>query len=229
MKLNRDEMDASDPNVCDRLVEHLGRLCRPGDWVVNCIEVLCDGNMIQVNAIFPHILADVCTELGLRLIHISTNCVFSKPAFRSGPCTATDLYGVSKFCGEPAAALTVRCALVGPGLRNKPWYRNSLWNGVTCLALSKQIMSWIERDLHFHGKVHMMTDMWFNEYELACVIRDVYRLDIEIPCVDGPFLSDHRLMYGVGDVVVFSSIYEQLYEQKRFVDEKMTLVCESCI
>lgn len=66
---------------------------------------------IEANALFPHRLAELCGELGARLIHISTDCVFSgrSRAGRWGNYRETDepdpidLYGRTKLLGEPLA------------------------------------------------------------------------------------------------------------------------------
>jgi len=87
---------------------------------------------IETNALFPHRLAELCGELGCRLIHISTDCVFSGRN-RAGRCGSyretdepdpADLYGRSKLLGEPLPAhaaqrgaaphvLVLRTSLVG--------------------------------------------------------------------------------------------------------------------
>ena len=100
-----DGVDVSDQDV---LVSVLNRV-RP-DVVINAVGVvkqLADANnpliALPVNAIFPHRLAGLCGLVRARLIHISTDCVFSG---RKGNYTesdasdAEDLYGKSKYLGE---------------------------------------------------------------------------------------------------------------------------------
>lgn len=58
---------------------------------------------VQINALFPHQLADLSIERGIRLIHVSTDCVFS--GFRGNYTEIdnpdpVDLYGRSKLLGE---------------------------------------------------------------------------------------------------------------------------------
>ncbi len=78
--------------------------------VVNCIGIVKqrpEGHQplpsLLVNAVFPHRLAEACRQIGVRLIHLSTDCVFSG---RKGHyveddiADATDLYGRTKFLGE---------------------------------------------------------------------------------------------------------------------------------
>src|SRR5215218_83942 len=91
------------------------------DAVVNCIGIVKQvvedlGVAIAVNAVFPHQLAAACRQRGARLIHVSTDCVFSG---ESGAYTETDipdpvdLYSRSKLLGEPATpgVLSIRTSM----------------------------------------------------------------------------------------------------------------------
>ena len=93
--------------------------------VLNCVGIIKQLKeakearaSIYTNALFPHLLAELCGDLGARLIHVSTDCVFSG---RRGHYTeqdqsdAEDLYGRTKFLGEVdyAHALTVRTSIIG--------------------------------------------------------------------------------------------------------------------
>ena len=95
---------------------------------VNCIglvkqrpEATEAAEAIRINALFPHQLATACAAQGVRLIHISTDCVFSG---RQGgypeadPPDPVDLYGRSKLLGEPQGpgVLTLRTSMIGPEL-----------------------------------------------------------------------------------------------------------------
>ena len=73
---------------------------------------------IQVNALFPHQLADLCVPRGIRLIHVSTDCVFSGSRgmyTESDVPDPVDLYGRSKLLGEleRAGCLTLRTSVIG--------------------------------------------------------------------------------------------------------------------
>lgn len=96
------------------------------DIVINCIGVIKQsGNMmnrvetIEINTLFPHRLAEACREVGSRLIHFSSDCVFTgrKGATyeMSDTPDATDLYGRSKLLGEVdyGNALTLRTSIIG--------------------------------------------------------------------------------------------------------------------
>jgi len=93
--------------------------------VVNCIGVVKQDAAakdplisIEVNSLFPHRLARACAEIGSRLIHLSTDCVFSGQRGNysvSDPADATDLYGRTKLLGEVNAGhcLTLRTSMIG--------------------------------------------------------------------------------------------------------------------
>ncbi len=77
---------------------------------------------IATNALLPHRIAAQCTRLGARLIHFSTDCVFSGrngPYAEDMPADPDDMYGRSKLLGEPSGprCLTIRTSIVGRELR----------------------------------------------------------------------------------------------------------------
>lgn len=94
--------------------------------VINCIGVVKQAassrdplQALPVNALFPHQLSRLCDLGGIRLVHISTDCVFSGRAgnYRESDVTdAEDLYGRSKLLGEVDAphAITLRTSIIGP-------------------------------------------------------------------------------------------------------------------
>src|SRR5579862_5582176 len=95
------------------------------DVIVNCIGVVKQRAAakvaipsIRINALLPHELAELCAEWHGRLIHFSTDCVFSgrRGNYREDdPPDADDLYGRSKFLGEVAApnTITLRTSIIG--------------------------------------------------------------------------------------------------------------------
>ncbi len=98
------------------------------DVVINCIGVVKQLSQaedpltaIPINSLLPHRLAQLCQVAGARLIHISTDCVFSgaKGMYREDDfADAHDLYGRSKYLGEVdyPNAVTLRTSIIGPEL-----------------------------------------------------------------------------------------------------------------
>ncbi len=155
---------------------------------------------LTINSLFPHRLANLCTAAGAKLIHISTDCVFSG---RKGMYTeeddisdAEDLYGRSKYLGEVSQAphLTLRTSIIGRELQTQlglvEWflsnqgrkvkgYTNAIYSGFTTLALAEIIAQVIERYPDLTGLYHVSSAP-INKYDLLCLIRDVFGLSIDI-------------------------------------------------
>jgi dTDP-4-dehydrorhamnose reductase len=95
------------------------------DVVFNCIGIvkqLAEAHdailSLEVNALFPHRLATLCDVADARLVHLSTDCVFSGDRgsyLESDNPDPVDLYGRTKLLGETVEgeALTIRTSIVG--------------------------------------------------------------------------------------------------------------------
>lgn len=129
---------------------------------------------IEVNALFPHRLAAMAEGAGARIVHISTDCVFS--GARGGYTEAdvpdpVDLYGRTKLLGEvgDAPCLTLRTSLIGLELSSRwglvewalgssgtiPGYRNVAYTGLTALELSRLIDLLLRRHPGLCGTWHV--------------------------------------------------------------------------
>lgn len=162
VKLNDDSVlcDATNQEETSNIIQKIAP-----DIIVNCIGVLIIGSnkniqrAIYLNAYFPHWLKDLCDTFHIKLIHISTDCVFDGNTGRydeeSQP-NALDLYGKTKSLGEfnSKEHLCIRTSIIGPELKTMGegllhWlfqqkgeiygYKNVLWSGVTTLELAKVI------------------------------------------------------------------------------------------
>lgn len=182
--------------------------------VVNCIGVIKQLPAAQdplisltVNALFPHRLAHLCQAAGIRLIHFSTDCVFSG---RKGMYTeedvseAEDLYGRTKFLGEVSepGCLTLRTSIIGRELRSAnglvEWflsrrggrvhgYRQVIFSGLTSLALAQITAALLEQQPDLSGVYHISVEP-INKHELLCRLRDALPVPIEIePCAEPQF------------------------------------------
>ena len=165
------------------------------DVVVNCVGVIkqrdtTPTDSIEVNALLPHRLA----ARGVRVIHFSTDCVFTghKGGYRlSDEPDAADLYGRTKILGEIGAPhLTLRTSIIGRELAHHQslleWflaqttvsgYRRVMWSGVTTNWLASVVAGLIDSDL---------TGVWqvagppISKHDLLVMIRDEGGLDIDI-------------------------------------------------
>ncbi len=111
----------------DRVVDAFAR-CSP-HAVINCIGIVKQLELsrdpltsISLNSLFPHRLAGLCRACGARMVHVSTDCVFSgsKGNYAEDDIPdAEDLYGRTKLLGEATGpgCLTLRTSIIGQGLR----------------------------------------------------------------------------------------------------------------
>ena len=188
-------------NVTDKqAVEDWIRTEKP-DVIVNCIGALIKdsqrdpANSIYLNSFFPYQLSKILRETGGRLIHLSTDCVFSgkKGGYsESDFCDAYDMYGKSKSLGEVNNGydITLRTSLVGPELKKNGegllhWflhqkgliegYSNVYWSGVTTLELAKAIEEVINQKIS--GLVHFTSGVRISKYQLLQIIKNIWQLD----------------------------------------------------
>ncbi|UWN56538.1 dTDP-4-dehydrorhamnose reductase family protein [Alistipes ihumii] len=197
-------VDVSDRNA----VEEAVRQVKP-DILINCVGVLVRGskehpdNAVLLNAYFPHLLEKLADRYDARLIHISTDCVFSgkkgnysETDFRD----ADDVYGRSKALGEIVNGrdLTIRTSIIGPELKADGeglfhWlmsqhgtvsgFKTAIWGGVTTLELAKAISVAIKEGTT--GLVHLSNGTGISKYDLLCLFKDIWgRKDVEIVSVD---------------------------------------------
>jgi dTDP-4-dehydrorhamnose reductase len=176
------------------------------DVVVNCIGIIKqvkEANdpitSLKINSLFPHQLADLCGKLNTRLIHFSTDCVFSgkKGSYLEDDfADADDLYGRTKFLGElnREGCLTIRTSLFGRDFIKKTalleWFlsnRGGTINGYVNAIFSgfpTQILSGIVRDLikdypGLSGLYHISSAP-ISKYDLLMKINDALDIDVNI-------------------------------------------------
>ncbi|MHB8336522.1 MAG: dTDP-4-dehydrorhamnose reductase family protein [Ignavibacteriaceae bacterium] len=169
------------------------------DVIINCIGILIKGsqedpaNAIYLNAFLPHQLSKILRNVGGRLIHISTDCVFSgnKGDYSENDYRdADDTYGRSKALGEIIndKDLTIRTSIIGPELKQNGeglfhWFMNqngeingytkAYWSGVTTLCLAQGIENAIEQNIK--GLYHLTNDERINKYELLSLIKEIWQ------------------------------------------------------
>ena len=153
---------------------------------------------ITVNALFPHQLADLCTGHGARLVHMSTDCVFSgnRGSYREeDPPDANDLYGRSKLLGEVQGAndLTLRTSIIGRELSRRTglleWflaqrgsvrgYRRAVFSGFTTTEMARIVERLLVRYPNASGVYHVSSEP-ITKYELLTMIKHALALQTEI-------------------------------------------------
>lgn len=199
----------------DALVRVFAQI-RP-DVVVNCIGLTkhhkeADDPLlaIPINALLPHRMAELCAVGGARLIHVSTDCVFSgiKGGYtEDDPADAKDVYGKAKFLGEVnyPHAITLRTSTIGHELQSRygllEWFLSQQGQ---CKGFSRAIFSGLPntvfaqvvRDVviprpDLSGLYHVGANP-IGKYDLLRLLADVYGKSIHI-AVDEQFVIDRSL------------------------------------
>jgi len=205
-----------DVRSTDRLEETLDEF-QP-DAVINAAGVIKQRHSakesipsIEINALFPHRLAMLSAAYGARMIHISTDCVFSgnKGNYREDELSdAEDLYGKTKFLGEVCEErhiLTLRTSMIGRELSRKKslleWFlaqrgpikgfKKAIFSGFTTQELSQIIEMMMVQYPKASGVYHVSSEP-ISKYDLLNMIKDKLKMPIEI-IQDESFACDRSL------------------------------------
>lgn len=197
-----------DVESLDALVDVLAR-AKP-DVVINCVglvkqlaaaeDVLA---ALPINALLPHRLARLCELVGARLVHMSTDCVFSGVRgmyTEKDMPDAQDLYGRSKLLGEVAYphAITLRTSIIGHELDGARslinWflsqngsvrgYRRAVFSGLPTIELARVIRDFVIPNPSLSGLYHVSAAP-INKFELLQLVAQVYQKSIDIIPDDG--------------------------------------------
>jgi len=167
------------------------------DVVVNCIGVIKKFALdpliaIPINAVLPHRLAQLCDVIQARLIHISTDCVFSgrRGMYKETDAPdAEDLYGRSKLLGEPehVRTITLRTSMIGEELQSTnglvSWFlsqagavtgfRHAIFSGLPTVELARVITDYVLPHPALGGVYHVAADP-ISKYDLLGMVNEVY-------------------------------------------------------
>jgi dTDP-4-dehydrorhamnose reductase len=208
-----DRVEATDRTRLTQVIERL----RP-DVVVNCIGIVKQRSeakaaipSIEINALLPHRLLELCQAHGARLIHLSTDCVFSGRVgnYReSDTPDPVDLYGRSKLLGEveEAPGLTLRTSIIGLELSRftglVEWFlaqrgimhgfRRAIYTGFTTRELARVLEHVLVNSPRLHG-VWQVASAPITKYDLLLrLARALDRTDVQI-VADDTFACDRSL------------------------------------
>jgi dTDP-4-dehydrorhamnose reductase len=179
------------------------------DFIINCAGVLIEGankrplDAILMNSVLPLKLRELCSEHGTKLIHISTDCVFSgstgsydENAIPDG----TSIYARTKALGESVERnhLTIRTSVIGPQLTESGtelfhWYMaqkgeingytKAYWSGVTSIVLAEFILECLVHD--YRGLINLTNGVPISKYDLLCTINESLSSRLLITPIDG--------------------------------------------
>jgi dTDP-4-dehydrorhamnose reductase len=212
------------------------------DIVINCAGILVQESQkniedaILVNSLFPNLLSRLGEEYNFKLIHISTDCVFSGKEgnyTETSPPNGDSVYARTKILGEVANKknLIVRTSIIGPELRAQgsgllKWFvkqkgeikgfKNAIWTGVTTLELAKGLIAIIAQDLT--GIIHFIPNAKISKYELLLLLKEIWgKDDIQILADEG-YRTDKSLTNNRNDLNFSVKSYEEmLFELKEYI------------
>lgn len=180
------------------------------NYIVNCIGVLINKakqdpkSAMSLNAHLPHKLAKLANIINAKLIHMSTDCVFSgnkqSPYLETDEKDGSDTYAKTKSLGEIYSKnhLTIRTSVIGPEIINGSgelfhWFMNqsgviegftkAIWSGVTTIELAKAVKWFIHNNTT--GLYHLTNGTSIKKYDLLHLLKKYTNNNIEITKVDG--------------------------------------------
>ena len=192
----------------DTLVKYIESISP--NYIINCIGILINGsnrdpeNAIFLNSYLPHRLSRLADGINSKLIHMSTDCVFSGekgyPYIEIDDKDGNGVYAKTKGLGEVISDkhLTIRTSVVGPELKSDGgelfhWfmtqsgsisgYTRVIWSGVTTLELAKAVEWSINEDIT--GLYHITNNLSISKCDLLELFKKHTKKDIEIIPVDG--------------------------------------------
>lgn len=199
----------------DRITEVLGDF-KP-DAVINAVGIVKQRSdareiipSLEINALLPHRLAILCKVMGARLIHLSTDCIFSgeKGNYQEKDLSdAQDLYGKTKYLGEvkESNSLTLRTSIIGRELSRHTslldWFlgqtgmvrgfTNAIYTGFTTLEMVRIIELMLCKFPSASGVYQVSSDP-ISKYELLLLFKEILEHNIEI-IPDDTFQCDRSL------------------------------------
>ncbi len=219
--------------------------CKP-DFVINCVGVLNEAandnpaSAIFINAFLPHYLAEMGNELNFKLIHISTDCVFSggKGGYvESDQKDGKDLYARSKALGEVDYGnhLTIRTSIIGPELKMTGiglvhWfftqknptvkgYSKAYWSGVTTFQLAKFIRDVLKSNINLSGLIHLTNNEKINKHDLLMLIKKEFGMSVSITAYEN-YVIDKSLISSSKDISGTVPSYKtMIHEMKQWMEK----------
>jgi len=230
--------------------ESLKNIINEGQYnaIINAIGILNQdaedhkSNAVLLNSYLPHFLSDTTKEMKTRVIHMSTDCVFSgktggysETSFRDGET----FYDRSKALGELEnnKDLTFRNSIIGPDMSERGiglfnWFMKqegqingftkAIWTGVTTLTLAKAMEQALKENLT--GLYNLVNNETISKYELLKLFSN-YMKDGQIEILPSDNLSlDKSLINNRTDFSLKVPSYETMVaEMKEWIDNHKDL------
>lgn len=212
--------------------------------VINSLRVTVEESQndpksaIYINSVIPKMLEKLFLFSKTKIIHLSTDCVFSG---RKGSYVEIDIpdgetvYSMTKFSGEIVnnKDITIRTSYIGPCLRNKneelfDWflnqnkringYKNAIWNGVTTLELARIINKIIIND--YSGIYHICGNEKITKYDLLTIIKKQWGKKTTIRKTDGENINrslvDNNKYFSISNYeFMFNELYNYMIDRRK--------------
>jgi len=175
------------------------------DVVINCIGIVkqspnADDHLesLTINATLPHRLARYCDATGAKLVHFSTDCVFSgkRGLYKEDDFPdAYDLYGRTKFLGEVSYenSITLRTSIIGHELNRSrslvDWFLSqsgevhgftkAVFSGLPAIEVARVVKDYVIPNPKLSGLYHLSVDP-INKFDVLNLVADVYKKTIKI-------------------------------------------------
>ena len=222
---------------------------RSFDIAINCIGIVKQLpeaqdpiKTITINSLFPHQLARLCQERNIRLIHYSTDCVFSGEIgeySESDKPDAEDLYGRSKMLGEVTGngCLTIRTSLIGREIsgfhslfewllqqngRDVHGFTKAIFSGLSTNAHAEIIEAIILKYPNLNGLYHVASAP-ISKYEL--LKKFIEKFDLNITIIPDDSIVCDRSLNGKQfihktslTIPSWDEMIEQMYKEKALIN-----------
>lgn len=192
--------DASNIDSIESTIKKL----RP-EVVINCIGIIKQQKLsreyietIRINSLFPHEIAHICNKVNSKLIHFSTDCVFSgsKGSYKENDIPdACDLYGRSKHMGEIEYDnhITLRTSIIGHEIGSSlsliDWflsqsgevngYTKAIFSGLPTCIIADILEKHILCNTNLKGLYHLSVEP-IDKYSLLRLVANIYNKEIII-------------------------------------------------
>lgn len=192
-------LNTSETSKISALIEDL----KP-NIVINCIGIIKQLKeskdkiqSIEVNSLWPHQLAEICAKHNSKMIHFSTDCVFTGLKgnyLETDLADARDTYGLSKFMGEVdyPHTLTLRTSIIGHELNSNvsliDWFLSqkneckgftkAIYSGFPTVEVARFLNDYVLKN--FVSGVHHFSSDPISKYDLLKIVAKVYGKDIKI-------------------------------------------------
>lgn len=230
----------------ERLAEEIDTI-KPS-YLINCVGILnkesvnSDYLSIKFNSLLPKYLERLYLNSEIKIIHISTDCVFSGSQGNYDEYAIPDgmsIYDRTKAIGEISNSkdLTIRCSIIGPDIKENGiglfnWfmkndgpiygYTNVLWTGVTTIVLSKAIEGAIENNVS--GLYNLASDYKISKFELLNLFNKLIKFgEVEIQ-KDGQYIIDKSLIDSRRILNNYVKGYDEMInEMKEWINDYMKI------